>query len=121
MLAAALGGSYEIIEEGLRGRTTVHDDPLLPGRNASRYLAPCIGSHQPLDAVVIMLGTNDLKNRFRVSANEIAVGVKELIRIVRSAPRESPSDLLPAILIVSPPVLGRRQPEFAAQYRRGRR
>ena len=116
VLAAALGDGYEIIEEGLRGRTMVFDDPLLPDRNGSRYLAPCILSHQPIDAIVIMLGSNDLKNRFGVSANEIAVGMKELVRIVRMSPLEGPSDRVPKILIVSPPRLGKRKPDFVAQF-----
>ena len=116
VLASALGDGYEIIEEGLRGRTMVFDDPLLPGRNGSQYLAPCILSHQPIDAVVIMLGSNDLKNRFGVSANEVAVGMKELVRIVRTIPLEGPSDREPVILIISPPVLGRRKPDFVAQF-----
>ena len=116
VLAVTLGPAYEIIEEGLRGRTMVFDDPLLPHRNGSLYLAPCILSHQPIDAIVIMLGSNDLKNRFGVSANEIAVGMKELVRIVRTSPLEGPSDRVPEILIVSPPVLGKRKPDFVAQF-----
>jgi lysophospholipase L1-like esterase len=116
VLAKTLGVKYEIIEEGLRGRSMVFDDPLLPHRNGSRYLAPCILSHQPIDAIVIMLGTNDLKNRFGVSAAEIAVGMKELVRIVRTIPLEGPSDKMPEILIVSPPMLGKRKPDFVAQF-----
>src|SRR4029079_4452240 len=73
-------------------------------------------SHQPIDAIVIMLGTNDLKNRFSVSAAEIAVGMKELVRIVGTLPLEGPSDKMPEILIVSPPLLGKRKPDFVAQF-----
>lgn len=117
VLSATLGGGYEVIEEGLRGRTTVFDDPVLPGRNGSRYLLPCILSHQPLDVVVIMLGTNDMKNRFGVSAIEIALGVKQLVQIVRTVPLDGPIDRAPKLLVVSPPALGHRQrPDSIANY-----
>ena len=61
LLAAALGGEYHIIEEGLNGRTTAFTDYLEPDRNALEYIGPCILSHAPLDLVIIMLGTNDTK------------------------------------------------------------
>ena len=55
---------YEIIEEGLNGRTTVWDDPIEGFKNGSLQLPPCLESQKPLDLVVLMLGTNDLKARF---------------------------------------------------------
>ena len=64
VLADELGAGWHVIEEGLGGRTTVFDDPILPDRNGRRYLMPCLLSHAPLHAVVISLGTNDLKARF---------------------------------------------------------
>ena len=72
VLAARLGAEYRVIEEGLNGRTTRWDDPIEVGRNGLTYLRPCIESHQPLDLIVVMLGTNDLKRRFDLSASDIA-------------------------------------------------
>ena len=77
-----LGGDFLVIEEGLNGRTTVWDDPLVPGRNGKEYLVPCLNSHRPLDFVVLFLGTNDLKKRFSASAQDIAQGVGVLAGIV---------------------------------------
>jgi len=57
VLRAQLGGGYQVIEEGLNGRTTTVDDPLQPHRNGLTYLPPCLESHKPLDLVTIMLGT----------------------------------------------------------------
>ena len=51
--------------KGLNGRTTSFEDELRPGRNGATYLDPCLHSHGPIDLVVLMLGTNDLKIRFR--------------------------------------------------------
>ena len=56
-----LGDGYRIIEEGLNGRTTVFDSPFDGSvLNGKSHLMCCLMSHAPLDAVVIMLGTNDL-------------------------------------------------------------
>jgi lysophospholipase L1-like esterase len=72
VMARSLGDGYRVIEEGLNGRTTRWDDPIEDGRNGLAYLAPCLESHSPLDMVLIMLGTNDLKRRFNLSASDIA-------------------------------------------------
>lgn len=53
-----------IIEEGQNGRTTVWDDPIEGMKSGLKYLIPCLESHSPLDVVVLMLGTNDIKQRF---------------------------------------------------------
>src|SRR6056297_2207238 len=79
LLQEKLGGDYKIIEEGLNGRTTVLDDPLEPGRNGLTYLGPCVQSQSPLDLVVLMLGTNDLKRRFSLAPEEIAMGLEKLV------------------------------------------
>ena len=69
VLQAALGGAYRVIEEGLNGRTTVFDDSIEEGRNGETYLRPCLQTHAPIDLVILMLGTNDLKRRFSLSRN----------------------------------------------------
>src|SRR5437867_8271019 len=74
VLRRELGDGWWVVEEGLSGRTTVWDDGLEPFRNGRAFLLPTLLSHQPLDVVVVMLGTNDLKRRFGVSAREIAEG-----------------------------------------------
>jgi lysophospholipase L1-like esterase len=72
VLADQLGEQYRVVEEGLNGRTTRWDDPIEPHRNGMTYLRPCVESHRPLDLVIVMLGTNDLKRRFDLSASDIA-------------------------------------------------
>ncbi len=98
VLAAQLGDGWHVIEEGLGGRTTVFDDPILPDRNGKRYLPPCLLSHQPLDLVVIFLGTNDLKVRFSASAADIARGVAALV--------ETALSVTPRVLVLGLPRLG---------------
>ncbi len=53
VLARNLGADYEIIEEGLNGRTTVWDDPLEGNmRSGLTYLYPCLETHCPVDLVI---------------------------------------------------------------------
>ena len=59
-----LGSEYRILEEGLCGRTTCLDDPFNEGLSGLTYLLPCLQTHSPIDMLVIMLGTNDCKQRF---------------------------------------------------------
>jgi CubicO group peptidase (beta-lactamase class C family)/lysophospholipase L1-like esterase len=110
---AALGDGFEIIEEGLSGRTTdlFDSDPTVKelsgaGLDGSAYLPAAVASHLPLDLVVIMLGTNDLKTKFDRSPEAIALGVRGLIervrRIDRGAWTEYPA---PRVLVLAPPPL----------------
>jgi lysophospholipase L1-like esterase len=107
ILRRQLGKGYQVIEEGLNARTTVHDDPIDGAhKNGKPYLLPCLETHVPLDLVIIMLGTNDLKSRFSLSAFDIACGIKPLLEIVASvAPKNG--GLKPQTLVVAPPPLGR--------------
>jgi lysophospholipase L1-like esterase len=103
VVRARLGRRWLIIEEGLSGRTTVSDDPIEGAeKNGRAYLRPCLASHKPLDLVIIMLGTNDLKARFNKPASEIAMGVGALVRDT-IAMRPGPGQKIPEIMIVSPP------------------
>jgi lysophospholipase L1-like esterase len=104
VLRRALGDGVEIIEEGMNGRTTVLDDPFEPFRNGLAYLYPCLVSHLPLDLVILMLGTNDLKKRFNVPASDIAEGVRRLVLCVRQAAVERGAGALPILLICPPPL-----------------
>jgi lysophospholipase L1-like esterase len=102
VLERALGADFEVIAEGLNGRTTVHDDPIEPFRSGADALPSCLMSHMPLDLLVIALGCNDLKKRFSVSAFDIAEGAARLIAIAR-AYGVGPGGEAPKILLVAPP------------------
>ena len=101
VMRGLLGDRYEVIEEALGGRTTVFDAPFSPGRNGRDYLLPCLWSHEPVDLVIIMLGTNDLKAFHGVTANEIASGAGALIDLARQS-LAGPGATPPAVILVSP-------------------
>jgi len=101
LLAKDLGSGFTVIEEGLNGRTTVFDDPGVDGRNGKEVIIPCLRSHRPLDLVILMLGTNDIKPGFARSALEIADGIETLVRLILD-PKTCEGFPVPAVLVVSP-------------------
>jgi lysophospholipase L1-like esterase len=103
-MAAKLGENYNVIEEGLSARTTSLDDPNDPRLNGSAYLPTALASHLPLDLVIIMLGTNDLKPFHGHTASEAGRGMARLVQIIRGhyAQKREPE---PAIILVAPPIL----------------
>lgn len=105
VLSGLLGSDYEVIEEGLSSRTAVLDDPYSPVMtNGKSYLLPCLLSHHPLDMVVIMLGTNELKTRFNLNSFDVSKGIRQLIWLIRSLAVGVVSTH-PEILIICPPVV----------------
>jgi len=105
ILQKMLGGDYTVIEEGLGGRTTVLDDPISQQQlNGKKYLLPCLGSHAPIDLVVIMLGINDLKNYYQMSAHAISAGIELLVKIIQST-NFGVNGKSPEILILSPALI----------------
>lgn len=100
LLQKKLGEDYQIIEEGLSGRTTVFEDPLFEGLNGLTAIFQCLMTHEPVDLLIIMLGTNDLKERFHVNAENIAKGLQRLTQkaiFTKDAWKNEPN-----ILLISP-------------------
>lgn len=115
ILQSELGADHEIIEEGLNGRTTSFDDQAAGGgKNGLSYLVPCLETHRPIDLVIMMLGTNDLKMRFSLSAYDIARALTRLVSAVLGS-NAGPEGKEPRLLLVSPPHPGRLS-EFAEMF-----
>jgi lysophospholipase L1-like esterase len=101
-LAARLP-DWQVIEEGLPGRTTVHDDPIEGAhRNGLAVLPAILESHRPIDVVILMLGTNDLKQRFSVNALDIALSLEKLVLAIRGSGC-GPDGAAPGVILVAPP------------------
>ena len=98
-LAGALAGEWEVIAEGLNGRTAAVDHPVEEGRNGVPYLLPCLRSHRPLDAVVIYLGTNDVSF---LPDDLVARSVGRLVKLARGS-ETGIGGGAPAVLVVCPP------------------
>lgn len=102
-LANSIGSDVHVVAEGLNGRTTAFDDHTGDcDRNGARILPTLLASHEPLDLVIIMLGTNDLKEVIVRTANGSTMGLKRVVSTIRRHDwRETGAD--PDILIVCPP------------------
>ena len=105
VLEKLLGEDYLVLEEGLSGRTTVFPDPLHEGMPALDVAYPILMSHEPVDLLIIMLGTNDTKDRLGMNAACIALGLGRLVDKCRSVPCWGAHE--PNILVICPPHIGR--------------
>lgn len=101
LLGKYLGEEYHVVEEGLEGRTTCYDDPLFEGLNGFRYIYPCIMTHKPLDLLIIMLGTNDVKQRFGSTPENVAKGMERLVQ--KALDTKVAFRNKPRVLIIAPP------------------
>jgi lysophospholipase L1-like esterase len=102
--------AYWVIEEGQNGRTTCREDPVGGDRNGLRQLIPILESHRPLDIVVFMLGTNDLKPRFSPLPYDIACGGQRIVTAIQNS-RTGPNNTSPKVLWICPPPTV-KSPEF---------
>lgn len=125
VMAATLGGDIEVIEEGLNGRTTDAPDPALAqvagaGADGSAYLPAALASHLPLDLVVVMLGTNDVKPHLGRTPARIALGAKRLLDLVRTLDGGVGTIYPnPRALLVCPPPLGKLSVHFEEMFAGG--
>jgi lysophospholipase L1-like esterase len=98
--------NYWIVEEGLCGRTTTREDPVEGDRNGYRQLLPILESHKPIDLVILMLGTNDLKVRFSPTEYDIARGAQRVAKGILES-HTGVGDGAPRVLMICPPPTGK--------------
>ena len=118
LLQKALGENCLVLEEGLSGRTTAFPDPLNEGMCGLDAIGPCLMSHEPVDLLILMLGTNDTKERMGANAACIALGMERMIAKAKTVPAWR--DGRPNILLIAPPHIGEGmylRPECAAMGR----
>jgi len=104
LLQELLGEDTLVLEEGLSGRTTVFPDPLHECMSGLDAIYSVLMSHEPVDLLIIMLGTNDTKERLNVNAACIGIGLERLMIKAGSIPCWR--DGKPRILVICPPHIG---------------
>ena len=102
LLQNKFGTEYRIIEEGLCGRTTVFQDEFREGRRGIDSIGTSVETHNPIDILIIMLGTNDCKSRYGASPGVVAKGLEQ---IILKAQEKSSQDF--KLYIISPIRLGK--------------
>ena len=105
LLEQLLAPGVQVIEEGLNGRTTVFDEVVRNHRSGASALPMLLETHAPLDVVVIMLGTNDMKLAHQATAEMSADGMERLVRVVKGS-EAGPDGGVPKILVVAPAPFG---------------
>ena len=100
LLQKALGDEYLVIEEGLSGRTGVYDDPAMDSVNLLPVFHALLNTHEPVDLLILMLGTNDAKSKFGTDAKKIALGMQILVEDAKTVPCWGAAG--PRILVVAP-------------------
>ena len=103
-LQKLLGEDYLVLEEGLSGRTTVFDDPLHECMSGLDVIYSTLMTHEPVSLLIIMLGTNDTKERFYASPACIGIGLERLA--MKAETVMAWKDGKPNILVVAPPCIG---------------
>ena len=107
ILEELLGNDFKIIEEGLSSRTLISDDPRpgKEGKNGYKYLMPCLETHDPIDLVVLMLGTNELKKTYNKESEEIGEMLEQYYVKTILNVRSRCNNNYPKLLIVTPPLV----------------
>ncbi|MBR5358225.1 MAG: SGNH/GDSL hydrolase family protein [Clostridiales bacterium] len=102
VLQRLLGDDYSVVEEGCNGRTTVFDDPKDDWKIGLDYIKGIVCSHRPVDILVIMLGSNDMKICYGASCEDIAEGMKAVVKAAVDT-LVYKQKYAPEVIIVSPP------------------
>ena len=103
-VAAELG--WEVVEEGLPGRTAQFDDPIMGSHmNGQVGLKMALCSHGPIDLLTIMLGTNDVKARFGAGPEMVVGGIASLLDIAQGVEMQTRHGGFQILLICPPPVV----------------
>ncbi|CAA9430067.1 MAG: hypothetical protein AVDCRST_MAG15-2786 [uncultured Rubellimicrobium sp.] len=105
-VAAGLLPGWEVVEEGLPGRTAQFPDPVMGAHMDGRDgLKIALQSHGPIDALTIMLGTNDVKTRYGATPEKVAAGIAGLLDIAMSEEMQTRHGGFRVLVICPPPVL----------------
>jgi len=107
VLQSLLGDSFEVIEEGLPSRTCGVDDihNAIGNKNGSAFFGQAVYTHSPLDYVLVMLGTNDMKVEFDRTAKDCAIDLENKYIIPLNNRLGGKIKQIPKIIIVSPPII----------------
>jgi len=105
LLQKDLGDGFYVVEDGVNGRTTVFEDPVRGDKNGLAHLGTARKTHMPVDILIVMLGTNDLQDRFAMSAGAIGRAMGRLL-FAATQPTDDVEGRAPKVLLMAPPPLG---------------
>lgn len=112
VLQKLLGEEYAVKEEGLGGRTTVFDDPVFEGMSGLEFITVALMTHEPVDLLIVMLGTNDTKERFGAGPGAIAKGMERLLTKAMNTGAAFTEGKPNILCICPPPITGGNEAAF---------
>lgn len=101
VLQKLLGDKYRVIEEGCNGRTAYNYVEECPWKTGDYGMAAILNSHKPIDLMVFMLGTNDLKNLYDATPQTIADAMLNMMNEAATLLLEQ-QEYVPEFLLISP-------------------
>ena len=101
LLQKTLGNEYHVVEAGVNGRTTAFEMPFEVARSGLRHIDACMLESFPVDLVIVMLGTNDIKECYNLPVYAIKLGAERLIQTIQAGSYGVDGGM-PEILLVSP-------------------
>ena len=106
LLQKKLGNNFEVIEEGLNSRTLFSEDkrPGKEGKNGFAYLKPCLETHDKIDFIILMLGTNELKNTFNNTAKDIVDMIDKYVKFINNTKSQIDGSV-PKLIISGLPIV----------------
>ncbi len=120
VLGQALGPEISVIAEGLNGRTTAFDDPTDGAdRNGARVLPTILSTHAPIDLIIVMLGTNDMKGWVHGQAIAAREGMERIVDVVRGHAYPLGGTAPDILIVAPPPMVETAEPRFAAMFEGG--
>lgn len=105
ILRKKLGEDYRVIEEGCNGRTAASIPADEPWKYGPDYLPACLNTHKPVDIIVLMLGSNDLKKQFHAAPEDISGGIHKILETIADFTFEK-QGFVPRVILMSPPYIG---------------
>lgn len=112
ILGKKLGFEYQVIEDGLCGRTTCFESVSETYVNGVKGAKLCAVINAPIDIAVIMLGTNDCKDEYGADLVTIGLGLEQIAQIFEKAGAR-------VIIIAPPPLRNLNQSPFFAEFGKG--
>lgn len=115
VMETLLGKGYRVIEDAVNGRTTAFDDPIREHRNGVKCIDRCFASSSPIDMVIVMLGTNDLKTIFSAKPLVVMRGLMVVIEKIlasKAAYGEAPKVLIAAPIDIGENILNTQMGDF---------
>lgn len=106
-LQKMLGEAYEVVEQGCNGRTTIFPEPGAEWKSGRYALKVCLNTYKPIEYMILMLGSNDLKDYYHASAADIADGIEQLLVETKTFLQEKVG-MIPQILLISPIEIGEK-------------